>query len=107
MSFTSLLKQRCSIQRRQSGAGRGAWGQDTDAFTTIAANVPCRTYAWNGGEITAAAGVAVTVDTVFDLAAGTDITTRDRLVLNGRTYNVVAVNEVGGGHHLTVKARQQ
>lgn len=106
MSFTTLLTQRCTIERRQAGSGRGTWGQDTDAFASIATDVPCRSYAWSGGETTDVAGVTRTVDTVIDVARGTDVTTQDRMVLNGRTYNVVAVNEVGGGHHLSIKARQ-
>lgn len=105
MGFRALLTQRTTIERRPAGsAAASTWGDTGAAYTPVATDVPCRT--WEAGqEISTAAGVLATTALKVDVPAGTDVTVQDRLVIDGRRYEVLAANPVGGGHHLVLSAR--
>lgn len=105
MGFRALLTQRATIERRPAGsAAASTWGDTGASYSAVASAVPCRT--WEAGaEVAVVGGVAATTALKVDVPAGTDVTVQDRLVIDGRRYEVLAVNPVGGGHHLVISAR--
>jgi head-tail adaptor len=96
--YAAFLGQTCTISRC-SGAIKDAWGQPTGAWADLATNVPCRLANERGQEYTdTERQVTVKLDRLF-LRVGRDITERDRVTLDGATYEVLFVGRpasVGG-----------
>lgn len=106
MSFESLLVHRATIMRRTPGAGVDEHGGDTDAFAAIANDVPCRKYtspSVREREQTDAAGTFRRSLVTIDFKFGTDVTAKDRVVIDGITWNVLSVDEIAV-HHLSASA---
>lgn len=100
MSFTNLLKQRCTIDRRGTGG--------TDDYAQKYTDVPCykRDNAGNarGDEVLdgrTGTGKAL-ADTLFDMQVSTDIKVGDRLRMDSQRFDIVAVDDVAADHHKLV-----
>lgn len=106
MSFESLLMHRATIQRRTAGDNVDEHGGDTDAFAEIATDVRCRMYSTRGTEVLDASGTRRLVTTLVDFPLGTDITPADRIVIDGRTWELISVDVIAD-HHLQAGAERR
>ena len=88
------LPDTCTIQRRTTISDGG--GGTTTTWTDHLTNVPCRIAPTGGGETGTTAGrIADETTHVITLRAGTDITSADRLIIDGTTYDMTAVRTRG------------
>lgn len=110
MSFRRRLTGRCAILQ-PTGTDLSAWNTKQTVYVapnvpTDLRSVPCFFYPMRGAENSQAERKVSIERSMFDFAIETPITTSDRIQYSGQTYEVVAVNPVGGGHHLKVEATQ-
>lgn len=102
MSYIAMLNQRCTIER-PSPSATDAWGRPTGAYVTVAANVPCRLAMERGREVARAQSELTTKSDRLYLPLETDVAERDRVVLEGVTYDVVFVGRSYGRHSYVVQ----
>jgi head-tail adaptor len=112
MSYASLLRHTVTIERpfvTLDGLGDvqvDEYGQPERTYDTVATS-PALVQARGGREapLVSEAGVVVSDHIVF-LPAGTDVRESDRLIHNGRIYEVKLVKDAAGqDHHLELDAR--
>ena len=95
MTYLALLTQSCTVQRC-TRPSEDDWGQGVESWADLATGVACRLSAAKGREVTdEAKQVTVRSDRLY-LPDGTDVTERDRVVLESLTYQVVATGEMKG-----------
>jgi hypothetical protein len=99
------LRQRCVIQRKGSGAARDSWNARTDAWGQHLQDVPCLARPAATPESERPEGIVVTLDTIIELGREVDISPADRVVLDGRVFEVVSVPGVGVEHTVPVRTR--
>lgn len=104
-SFTTLLIHTCTIQRK---ALTQVAYEKVKSWDTIASNVPCRHNSDNGAKIADTEIRVNTDDDVFFFNPGVSIARDNRIVYDGRNFDVIKVNKLYDStalHHLEVKAR--
>ena len=104
MSYTSLLKDTCTIQ--QKSKTQGLSGQVVFGWTTKTANVKTRKNKNLQPKIYDEVLKVYVDDYKFYFLAGTNITIADRILLGGLTYQVLNVDTDGQGHHIQVYAQK-
>ncbi len=87
----ATLEDTCTIQRVT--ITRTADGAEVEAWTTLASAVPCRVApsGYQTSEPVVGGQQVQQATYIVTLQADTDITARDRILWNGRTFNVVSV----------------
>ena len=103
--FTTLLIQRCDIQKK---ALTTTGYEKIEAWTNIATDVPCRRDTSNGVKIADTELRINTDDDLIFFSPGVSIARDNRIVLEGKNYSVIKVNKVldsSSVHHLEVIAR--
>lgn len=111
MSFASLLRHTLVIERPyQDDSNLDDYGQPVREYIELATVKgliqPLSTAAAAAREVqlVSQGGAALTDHTIF--LAPTDVTTADRIVHEGRYFEINAIRDGGGqGHHLEVAAR--
>jgi SPP1 family predicted phage head-tail adaptor len=91
VSFTSLLIHRCNI-KRYTVTGTDAYGQPVKDWADIYTNEPCRLASPSGKEIKKDLEVVISDFKLF-IRAEVDVTERDRVEVNGSTYEILLVQE--------------
>lgn len=94
MGYRSLLVHRCTINRN-TATGRDSHNRKNETFTELAANVPCR-FVPLGGRENADRGEIVTSDFRVHFLSGQDITEKDQVVFESKTYDVELVSVING-----------
>ena len=105
MSYTSLLIDTCTIQRYTEGAPDD-YGNPVLTWADHLVDTPCRLVASSGRELKIGTEIVVADDKLF--LGNVDITEQDRVVLNGKTYELLLVKDHANGtssHHKEVKMR--
>lgn len=99
-----LFNQTATISRFSEGS-RGAFGEPARTWATLS-TVACRIEGVSGAERTRPQIVDATHNAFF--APGVDITEKDRITADSRTYDVVFVNRLPGGfaNHIEVECRE-
>lgn len=101
MPIADLLEQTLDVTRLGSGS-LDKKGNPGGTYTTHLSDVPCRAWAQTGAEDRDGRWVEFERWFVY-VPADTDITTKDRIALEGRTFEVESVepvyNRVGDEHH--------
>lgn len=93
MSFDSLLRDRCTIQSRTVDTSGMT---DTETFADAFTNVPCRKLTKSAASFDAnKAQYGTMIRTKFAFKASQSISIRQRIINQGRTYDVVEVIEAG------------
>lgn len=103
--FTSLLIQKCSIQRK--GLTTSGY-EKIEAWTDIATNVACRRSTSNGVSISDNQIRTNTDDDKFFFDPDVTIARDNRIVLDGLYFSVIKVNKIYDSsktHHIEVIAR--
>lgn len=103
-----LFTSTCDIVREtRTDTDEGGW---TNAEATVAADVPCRYApigAGGGAERIIAERMAAVADTVINVPLDTDVTARDRVVIDDRTFEVKDVmDDRSQPTHLRVYAQE-
>jgi len=101
MSYLGLLINVCTTRRYPAGGAIDAYGAPARVWADYLVAQPCRLAVPTGREIKVGTEIVVTDFELFLLDI--DITSQDRVVVNGITYEVlmVARRQDGiGGHHL-------
>jgi head-tail adaptor len=80
-SLTASWTQLATIQRNP--------GDDT--WYTIASNVPCRATASSASEVIVAGELRSVIPWRINMPTGTDVSTRDRIIIANRTFQVEGV----------------
>lgn len=83
---TAIIRRR-TFTSDGGGGGTATWG--------TAGTVACRIGPLNGSEREIADRISAEATSVLTVPVGTDIGTADRVVSDGRTYNVAALREWG------------
>lgn len=98
------MDRRIAIQR--ATAVRNEFGEDILTWATLA-EVWAAVEPVSDGERWRAAEVAAHVTTRFRIRWGWDVTVQDRVLYDGREYDIVGVKEIGRreGQELTASAR--
>jgi len=99
MSYTSLLINTCTTQRKHPGA-IDAYGTPAPGWANELVNIICRWSTPSNREIKVGAEVVIADLILF--VEDVDITVQDRVVLSAETYEVLAViprQDSVSGHH--------
>ena len=99
MTFDGLLIDTCDIQRFAEGAVDD-YGHPAKTWTTLHDDEPCRHVSGKGREVKVGQEVVIIYDELF--VGDIDVTEQDRVVLDGTTYQIVAVvfrKDDIGDHH--------
>jgi hypothetical protein len=100
MSYDDLLTNTCTIQRYTEGAVDG-YGNPSNTWAALHTDEPCRWSYPKNREIKIGAQVVIYDIELF--LGNIDVTERDRVVLNGRTYEILSAaqrQDGEGGHHM-------
>jgi len=99
MSFADLLIHTCTIRRYTEGAV-DAYGNPVKTWADYLVDQPCRLTSSSGREVTYDTQVVIADYRLF--IAAVDITERDRVVISGKTYEVLLVEGYSDSamHHL-------
>ncbi len=101
MSYASLLINTCTVWRFTPGA-QDAYGNPVKTWAAIHTNIACRWSTPVNREIKVGAEVVI-ADLQLFLLGGVDITEQDRVVLDGKTYEVLSAADRQNGtanHHV-------
>jgi hypothetical protein len=90
MSFQSLLYQRASILRN-TASGKDTHGAPNETWTAVYTSVPCRLANSRGKEVLVK-DQNVIEDNVLFMGASADVTERDKILLDGVTYEILFVD---------------
>jgi hypothetical protein len=106
MPFSSLLIHVCNIQAKTLNT---TGYEQTASWTTTGTNIPCRYNANSGANINDADQVRINKDDdTFFFDPNVNITRGNRIVYDGKNYDVIKVNKISDSqavHHLEVEAR--
>jgi len=105
MSFTSLLINTCDVERFTLGVA-DSYGNPIKTWAVVINDEPCRLMDAGGREIQIGAEVVIADNKLF--IANDDITERDRIVILGKTYEILLVEtrqDSVSGHHLELLLR--
>jgi len=98
MSYDSLLVNSCTIQRYTEGV-QDDYGNPDKTWAVLHTDEPCRWSTPKNREIMVGAEVVIAELELF--LGDIDITERDRVILDGRTYEVIsATQRQGGDNHM-------
>ncbi len=106
MSFTSLLINTCTTQRFTEGVQDG-YGNPAKAWANNLVDQPCRWSTPKNLEIKVGAEVVIVELQLF--MGDVNITTQDRVILNGNTYEAISVldrQDGTGDHHKEIYLRR-
>jgi len=103
MSFTSLLKDTCTIQ--QKAETQGSTGSVVFSWSTKASGVLTRKRRNNQPKIYDTLSKTYVDDYIFYFLPTVAIAIEDRILIDGEYYEVVSVATDSEGHHLEVKAK--
>jgi len=103
MSFTSLLKDTCTIQQKTNT--QGDTGAKISAWTTKASGVLTRKRRNNQPKIYDALNKTYVDNYIFYFLPTVSITIDDRILADGINYEVLSVATDSEGHHLEVVAK--
>lgn len=101
--FDSLLDKTCTIQELDTTAVADGYNQPPEEYVPAATGVPCRLSTLSRGrEFNREKLVAI--DTLKVYMRYRTLTAKNRLVIDGVTYKIIAppVNPSGMNHHLEV-----
>lgn len=106
MSFDSLLNKRCTIQTKTQV--QNATGSVTLNWANAFTNVRCRynRSSQRKGNVNAGSFQVTLEDFTFYFSFGVQITKADRILVDGKTFEVMHVYTDGSDHHLEVFARE-
>ena len=97
MSFESLLNKRCTIVKKSFGPLKNAHGQP-QVISTSVTNVACGLQERAVKEGRKGDQSAVSLFKLF-LAYRDDLTERDQVIVDGKTFDVLEVRSPGGRNH--------
>ena len=103
MSFTSLLKDTCTIEQKTET--QGSTGAVSLVWTTKANGVKTRKRRNDRPNIYDALSKTYVDDYIFYFLIGTAIEIENRILADGKYYEVLSVAEDSEGHHLEVVAK--
>lgn len=103
MSFTSLLKDTCTIQQKTNT--QGDTGAKTSTWSTKASGVLTRKRRNNQPKIYDALSKTYVDDYIFYFLPSVSIAIENRILADGEYYEVLSVATDSEGHHLEVKAK--
>lgn len=88
MSIPSKLSKRCDIQRPSHAVATSTIRDIKVTYSTVATNVQCRIDPIAKGYERSNFGAIPTESFVVFFASGTDVRVNDRLIIDGKTYEV-------------------
>ena len=100
MSYDALLTNTCTIQRYTEGTADG-YGNPAKTWADLHADEPCRWSYPKNREIKIGAEVVIAELELF--LGDIDVTERDQVILNSRTYEILSAaqrQDGDGGHHV-------
>lgn len=105
MSFDRLLNKTCSIQRKSES--QNATGSVTASWSNAYTGIPVRynRVSQGKGRVSAGSYQVTLEDYVFYFKVGQDVTISDRIVVDGKTFEVEHVYKDSSDHHLEVFAK--
>lgn len=99
MSYTRLLIDNCAIERYAvTGTDEAGWPLQT--WTALHASIPCRLVFGKGTEVKVGQEVWIVHEELY--VEDIDVTTQDRVLLNGALWNILDVAHYSdgiGSHH--------
>jgi hypothetical protein len=101
--YLDLLVQRAEVSR--PAAEVSETGEITRVFDLVALSLPCRAYEGRGRTVRSDAGEQVTAAWTAVVAPDADVRHKDRLLIDGVSYDVALVSAVPderGVHHLEI-----
>jgi len=103
MSFEKLLNKLCTIQVKTDS--QNATGSVTSSWADTYVSIPCRYNRATGGKVLSGAYQVTLQDYVFYFKIDTTISEGNRIVVDGRTFEVLNAYKDSSGHHWEVFAR--
>ncbi|MBN1690448.1 MAG: hypothetical protein JW901_05465 [Dehalococcoidia bacterium] len=105
MSYDDLLTNTCTIRRYTEGA-QDAYGNPSQTWADLHVDEPCRESYPTNREIKVGAQVVIYDIQLF--LGNIDVTERDQVILNSRTYEILSASPRRGEdsvHHMELKLR--
>ena len=104
MSFDSLLNKTCKIQEL-TNTQDSTTGQMVKSWTDKYINVKCRRDQASGGEFESDNSILKRATHIFFMRNNYTIAEgKNRIVFDGKNYNVLLVGDAGGhGHHFEIE----
>jgi len=99
VSYDALLIDTCTIQRNTPGVADG-YGLPAPSWADLHTDESCRHVSGKGREIKVGQDVVIVYDELF--VGDIDVTEQDRVIIGGRTYNILSVvfrQDGTGDHH--------
>jgi len=96
------LDRRISVETKSTSLD--ANGDRVDTWTTILSSIPANVAPTGGKEFIRATRMFETASAVFMIRYRTNITQRDRILYNGRYYNIISIDEMGRKDGLLIVA---
>ena len=106
MSFEKLLNKTCVIQTKTET--QSATGSVSLAWANTYANVPCRynRISQGAGRVFGGEYQVTLEDYMFYFRSGETVTKANRIVVDGRTFEVMHAFSDSADHHMEVFARE-
>ncbi len=108
MAISDLFKHLAFVAKYTESSTSTAYGRKTFSFVESSTGYPCllQRRTQNNRSIVGVDYQASVYDAVVYAGIGLAATESDRLIIDGKTYDIIAIRDAAGqGHHLEVEAR--